>query len=306
MTDRSYDLVGDIHGHADELEALLTKMGYMPKSKGFSHPERILIFVGDLIDRGTQQKRVVEIARSMVDAGDAIVLMGNHEFNAISYATEMKSGEYARPHTQKNHDQHQSFLAAYPFGSSAYNDAIAFFKSMPLWLDMGEFRVVHACWHQASMQALMPYLDVSNCIKDDEFYQQVSLKNEPCYTALETVLKGPEVTLPENASFSDTDGHSRDRARINWWKLHEGKGRAFAVDQKMIKDHDMSAQYAEALNYIYHKEHPVIFFGHYWQREEDGVPKHQANSACLDWSVAKGGTLHAYRWNGSLRESDWF
>jgi len=53
MAERSYDLVGDIHGYADELEALLTRMGYKPKGKGFTHPERILIFVGDLIDRGS-------------------------------------------------------------------------------------------------------------------------------------------------------------------------------------------------------------------------------------------------------------
>ncbi len=56
----------------------LRAMGYVHHGKGFRHPERRLIFVGDLIDRGPKQQRVVEIVRSMVEHGDAIVVMGNH------------------------------------------------------------------------------------------------------------------------------------------------------------------------------------------------------------------------------------
>ena len=40
-----------------------------------------------------------------------------------------------------------------------------------------------------------------------------------------------------------------------------------------------------------------VFIGHYWltgERPELLAP----NVACLDWSVAKGGVLCAYRWNG--------
>jgi len=167
--------------------------------------------------------------------------------------------------------------------------------------------VIHACWHQPSMLALKPYMDESNCIKDDDFYRRVGAKTEPFYSALEIVLKGPEVKLPEGASFSDNEGQKRNRARVNWWKLHKGQEHAFAVGQEVIEDHDMAAKYAKALEYMYHKDHPVIFFGHYWQREEENEHKHQANSACLDWSVAKGGRLRAYRWNScGLREQDWF
>jgi hypothetical protein len=52
------------------------------------HPDRQAIFVGDLIDRGPRQVESVEIVRSMVDAGAAQIAMGNHEFNAIAYATQ--------------------------------------------------------------------------------------------------------------------------------------------------------------------------------------------------------------------------
>lgn len=77
-----------MHGHADKLEGLLRKMGYVPHGRGYRPPVgRQLIFLGDLIDRGPQQLRVLEIARSMMDEGDARAVMGNHEFNAIGYVT---------------------------------------------------------------------------------------------------------------------------------------------------------------------------------------------------------------------------
>jgi hypothetical protein len=42
-----------------------------------------------------------------------------------------------------------------------------------------------------------------------------------------------------------------------------------------------------------------IFFGHYWLR---GEPKIQAdNVCCLDYSVAKGGNLVAYRFDGEQK-----
>jgi hypothetical protein len=41
------DIIGDIHGHADKLEALLIKLGYSKSGNGFSHPERKVLFVGD-------------------------------------------------------------------------------------------------------------------------------------------------------------------------------------------------------------------------------------------------------------------
>jgi len=85
-----YDIIGDIHGCAAKLEALLVDLGYRPDAPNgaYRHPDRTAIFVGDLIDRGPGQLRVLEVAKAMADAGTAQVAMGNHEFNAIAYATE--------------------------------------------------------------------------------------------------------------------------------------------------------------------------------------------------------------------------
>ena len=41
------DFIGDIHGHADELEALLQKLGYSKSAGVYQHPERKALFIGD-------------------------------------------------------------------------------------------------------------------------------------------------------------------------------------------------------------------------------------------------------------------
>lgn len=65
----------------------------------FRHPERQMIFVGDFIDRGPQQREVLRIARSMCDAGAARAVMGNHEFNAIGWAAQDNDGASLRSHS---------------------------------------------------------------------------------------------------------------------------------------------------------------------------------------------------------------
>src|SRR5690606_30581259 len=98
-----YDLIGDIHGHATELKKLLTKMDYRPLDGVWQHPQRKVIFLGDFVDRGPEQVEVVSIARAMVEQGHALAVMGNHEFNAVAWATPdpEQPGAFLRPHTDK-------------------------------------------------------------------------------------------------------------------------------------------------------------------------------------------------------------
>ncbi|WP_329268390.1 polynucleotide kinase-phosphatase [Streptomyces pseudovenezuelae] len=71
-----FDIVGDIHGCAAELESLLGKLGY---TDGV-HPEgRTAVFVGDLVDRGPDSPGVLRRVMSMVKSGNALCVPGNHE-----------------------------------------------------------------------------------------------------------------------------------------------------------------------------------------------------------------------------------
>ena len=46
-----------------------------------------------------------------------------------------------------------------------------------------------------------------------------------------------------------------------------------------------------------------VFVGHYWLRGERPTLL-APNVACVDWSVAKGGFLSAYRWDGEQTLDD--
>ncbi|WP_329114771.1 polynucleotide kinase-phosphatase [Streptomyces sp. NBC_01353] len=71
-----FDIIGDIHGCRSELETLLARLGYVDGH----HPEgRTAVFVGDLVDRGPDSPGVLRRVMSMVAAGDALCVPGNHE-----------------------------------------------------------------------------------------------------------------------------------------------------------------------------------------------------------------------------------
>ena len=79
-----FDIIGDVHGCADELETLLGELGYAVAWNGkevtVTPPDgRRVIFVGDLVDRGPRSPDVLRIAKHMVDSGNGMVVVGNHD-----------------------------------------------------------------------------------------------------------------------------------------------------------------------------------------------------------------------------------
>jgi hypothetical protein len=306
---QGYDIIGDIHGCASELETLLAELGYASPegNDAYRHPDRQAIFVGDLVDRGGEQLRVLEIVKRMVDAGSAQIVMGNHEFNAICYATEYPAGsdQYLRKHSDKNHNQHRAFLEQ--LTDEQRSRYIEWFKTMPLWLDLGGIRVVHACWHEKSMKYVESQLG-SNHFNSLDQLVRASDKNDQLYEAVEILLKGPEISLVEHnqPAYQDKDGHLRRQARIRWWIEGATTLREIAEIAPSFTTEDGNPyprlpdiELAEnERSYVYTGTVPV-FYGHYWRR---GSPQHirdwTDHCACVDFSAVKGGELTAYRWSG--------
>lgn len=71
-----FDIIGDIHGCAAELEALLGRLGY---ADGVHPGGRTAVFVGDLVDRGPDSPGVLRRVMAMVRSGNALCVPGNHE-----------------------------------------------------------------------------------------------------------------------------------------------------------------------------------------------------------------------------------
>jgi hypothetical protein len=306
----NYDIIGDIHGHADALKALLADLGYRETGGAWRHSGRQALFVGDFIDRGPKQRESVELVRRMVDAGSARAVMGNHEFNAIAWFLPDPDhpGEYLRKHFSasygdKNRRQHRAFLAEVE-GTPLHEECVRWFSSLPLFLDLPELRVIHACWHRAALEYLRPYLGADHRLAPEIMVpasrepKDNAEKDDPeltVFKAVEAVLKGIEIPLPASCAFCDEEGYVWNRVRVRWWDreatdyrraaILPGKTRA-RLPERPVPPHAL----------IGHDGGTPVFVGHYWL---SGAPVPLSDQvACVDFSVAKGGKLVAYRWDG--------
>jgi hypothetical protein len=297
-----YDLIGDIHGHADELVELLKTLGYRTAHGAYKHPERTAIFLGDFIDRGPKIRQVLEIVRPMIEAGNALTVMGNHELNALAYHTEDPEapGEYLRRRTPKNEKQHRKTLEQVATDELA--SYLEWFRTLPMWLDLDGLRVVHACWDPDAIAQITEAVDEHGSVTDDLLVSACKRGNG-LFAPVEVALKGKEVPLPDGVSFIDPDGHPRAEIRARWYLSPRGQTyRTYALQNEDVPcDVELDESVASKAS-PYPTTAKPVFIGHYWL----SAPRPELladNVACVDYSVAKGGFLCAYRWNGEQKLS---
>ena len=295
-----YDVIGDIHGHAEELRALLSRLGYEEHEGTFRRSGRTAVFLGDFIDRGPAQRETLRIVRRMIDAGGATSVMGNHELNAIAWylEDEQRPGEHLRPRTgevgRKNHRQHAAFLREVEGDAALHRELIEWFLTLPLWLELPGIRAIHACWHPMHMDRLAPRLRDGRFLTR-ELMQDAARRGTPEYQSVEVLTKGLEVRLPPECAYTDKDGHHRAEGRVSWW---DPTARTFrdAVMRQSADDPELpDTPLPEEARLEVSGETP-LFVGHYWL---SGTPEPRSRKvACVDYSAGKGGPLVAYRWDG--------
>lgn len=88
-----FDIIGDVHGCFDELVELLAGLGYAiersPNGDGNRNitakppSGRKAVFLGDLVDRGPNIPDVLRLVMSMVGAGTALCVPGNHDIKLM-------------------------------------------------------------------------------------------------------------------------------------------------------------------------------------------------------------------------------
>ena len=298
MTTRGYDIIGDIHGNSTKLHSILFKLGYTNvNSYGYTHSERKVIFLGDFIDRGPQQLDTVLTAKAMIENGSALAVMGNHEYNAICYATPnpYDPKDYLRTHSgntgKKNFQQHAAFLNGVQHDSVLYDELISFFKTLPLWLEIDDIRVVHACWNMQNQRQLKPFLTNDNCLTEAGIIESAK-EGSLAFEVTELLLKGLELPLPDGIKFQDADGHERQSVRVKWWDNTANDYASLALLPEAITQ-TLPKDTVPNLDAYRYNEDTLLFIGHYWLT---GKPKQlSSNVICVDYSAGKGGDLVAYR-----------
>ena len=154
--------------------------------------------------------------------------------------------------------------------------------------------VIHACWDENLMNKIMKFQN-SNLLTE-ELLHLSSDKNNWQYEAIETLLKGKEIPLPEGCSFLDKDKNRRHEIRIQWWEQNAGTYQEAFLGPESARTHIPNDPIKGDHLITYGLDKKPLFLGHYWM---EGRPKLLAdNIVCLDYSVAKkGGKLVAYAFN---------
>ncbi len=297
---RGLDLIGDVHGEYGQLVRLLEKLGYRhvrdTEAAGpgiWHHPERTAVFVGDLIDRGPDSPGVVRLVRGMVERGHALAILGNHEINAIARVTTDDAGNWLRARTPEKIGPHQTTLDQFARRpEEEWHAAIAWFKTLPLHLDFGGLRVVHASWHASSVATLagLGPLTVENLRR---LYRESALA-----AAREWVLNGPELPLPAGGHFFDHAGKRRTEIRTAWWQVPLARTWSDLCFPPGDVLHEVPADAPLPLSAAcYGPDAPPVVFGHY-ALPADANAVQAPNVACVDFGAGKGGALAAYRWDG--------
>jgi len=284
------DFVGDVHGRADQLHTMLSELGYVRHGGIYGHPDSVAVFVGDLINKGNQNREVLSTVKAMVDAGKARVVLGNHERNLVGLFHQHKHHEYIQPPTDKNRMQHaltfESFVGD-ELGLQAY---IQWMRQIPLFLETDTFRVAHACWHQPSIAFLRERFP-QNCL-DDHLLDEMVPGSE-ALLALQQVIDGPRLPLPKRGE--------KSTFKVKWWNLQRTDAyRELSVRPDVgLGNPRIDTAGLRLSDYRYPEDERPFFFGHY---NLPGQPVLMGpNYACLDFNTEDRPLLVAYRWDGESR-----
>ncbi|MCF8363090.1 MAG: metallophosphoesterase [Prolixibacteraceae bacterium] len=290
-----YDIIGDLHGHYDLLVKLLDKMGYEPDDKSFKHPLRKVIFAGDFINRGPKIRATVRLVKQMVESGQAHAVIGNHELNAILYSTIDKSGKSLRKHLPKYKLPLMKTLDEYKKHTDEFKETIQWFRHLPLYLDLGDLRVVHGGWNKQHIKTFEDHLNGESKLKKSLLKEY--LAGNVLTEAMDGLLKGKEFKLPSDLLLKDNKGIVRRNFRMKWWDEPEGKtfndiafGNRFSLPEYTIP--------SELLPDVtpYSADDPPVFMGHYCLEQRAEI--FQGNICCIDSCVVRSQVLSAYRWDG--------
>ena len=179
------DIVGDVHGAFGTLLDLLQMLGYRRVGGRWRHPEeRRLLFLGDYIDRGPRSYEVYRLVRTLCEEEMAFALLGNHELNAIAFATRadgtglqphlawsaatavLEQGAPPRAGFVRDHRARLDGIGAIPsnirhhratlasMNAHRYSEMVDWFLRLPLWLETDAIRAVHAAWMHDSIELL--------------------------------------------------------------------------------------------------------------------------------------------------------
>jgi hypothetical protein len=262
------DIIGDIHGEIGALTSLLDRLNYDSNGK---HPKgRKLVFVGDIVDRGPDSIAVFQLVRHIIDQENGKCVLGNHELNLIIPNPKNKHTDDPTPKMKNgNHwfhglpeamiDDCIDFQFQRLATDTLRKEIQEFCHSLPLVLESKQLGIVHACWHQPSIDLLRNDKRGALEVYNQYYHHYINkiLPNTPNkveqdlykqnHNPIKIITSGLESRLRPNEKPYYAGKQLRYLKRDPWW-------RQYSQQKKII-------------------------FGHYWRRGKvaPNVPEHLLN-----------------------------
>ncbi len=302
LFDGPLDIVGDIHGEIDALNALLAHLGYDERG---DHPDgRRLVFVGDLVDRGPDSPAVLNQVRALVEAGHAQCIIGNHELNLLRDDEKHGNSWWTAPDKETEHPMQK-------ITRSAKAELTRWLETLPLALEREDLRVVHACWNDASVELLRelngPDWHIADLYADyqRELYEKMAELRFMNQVKKEWAQFGPRLADPDwDAQFMPFKAELDRRSQMDNPISVLTSGEEETADAPFWAGGRWRMVSRVKWWERYDADIPVVF-GHYWRRFKDasivlsdkygpdlieGVEPHhwmgkRNNVYCVDFSV---------------------
>jgi serine/threonine protein phosphatase 1 len=147
--------IGDVHGQDHLLESLLAQI--RADVEPHAQDRRILVFVGDYVDRGPSSRLVVDRVAAGVPSFETIALKGNHEQILLDFIADRELWEVYRRlggiETLISYGVDRDLLVGSNVAAGTIHEAFlavfppqhhAFLRSLHLSYDCGDYHFVHA------------------------------------------------------------------------------------------------------------------------------------------------------------------
>lgn len=177
LPDCPVDIVGDIHGEIDALNALLRHLGYDEMGR---HPEnRRLVFVGDFVDRGVDSPAVVRRIGQLTDNGH-LAILGNHELNLLNNDPKDGAGWFFERQREREKHRYLQYKIA---TDKEKEEIIHYLNTLPVALENKNLRIIHAAWLPEKIKQIRELGDIDAKTAFSQLRQKAKMeeKNQAWY-----------------------------------------------------------------------------------------------------------------------------
>ena len=251
-------VVGDVHGHLEPLVDLMGHLGLDPASWPAG---QVLVFVGDLTDRGPDSPGVVRLVGELIASGRAQLVLGNHEMKLLDGRGPSDSAS--------NHWFWGEQTPGYPLQAVAdeamRNELRAILEPNPIALDSDWLRVIHAAWLDEPLATCSALRTESGGDLWRKSRRMIRAQKPDFYDDLQERLHDRDAGAPAMSA--------GDFAALQAYELSKDDhpaGRLLSGPKCGAEAFFWGAKWRLAQRYDWWNHYPAdappVVFGHYWRR----------------------------------------